>query len=175
MKRLNLGCGRDIREGWINLDCASLPGVDVVHDLTRLPLPFADNEFDEICCKDILEHLDYIPVLRDIHRILKPGGKLLIRVPHFTSKDAYGDPTHCRFFTIHTFRYFTLDHSRDYYFDFHFEKIARIHLCFDKRPAYFYNYLLEPLVNLSITLQNVYEGSVLRVFPATNIEITLTK
>lgn len=35
MKRLNLGCGRDIKKGWINLDILKLPGVDVVYDLTN--------------------------------------------------------------------------------------------------------------------------------------------
>ena len=46
--KLNLGCGRDIREGYVNLDKAGLDGVDVVHDLNVFPYPFEDNEFDEI-------------------------------------------------------------------------------------------------------------------------------
>src|SRR5919109_476542 len=70
--RLNLGCGHDIREGYVNVDAAPLPGVDVVHDLNRLPLPFADERFDEVNCKDVLEHVDYIPLLREIHRLLRP-------------------------------------------------------------------------------------------------------
>ena len=37
--KLHLGCGTDIRAGWVNLDCAKLPGVDIVHDLNVLPLP----------------------------------------------------------------------------------------------------------------------------------------
>lgn len=174
MSRLNIGCGKDIREGWVNLDRAGLPGVDVVHDVQVLPLPFGDRTFDEILCKDILEHVDYIPLLKDIHRILKANGKLAIRVPHFTSKDAYGDPTHRNLFTVHTFRYFTEEHLRSYYFDFAFAKLtARIQ--FDRRPMYFYNYFLEPFVNLNERTQNYYEGSPLRLFPATNIEIQLEK
>lgn len=105
-RRLNLGCGTDIREGWVNLDRARLPGVDVVHDLSTLPLPFADGEFAEICAKDVLEHLDYIPLLRELHRVLRVGGVLDIQVPHFTSAGNFIDPTHKRLFSIRTFEFF---------------------------------------------------------------------
>ena len=47
MKKLNFGCGKDIREGWVNLDCVALPGIDAIHDLNKFPLPFEDNSFDE--------------------------------------------------------------------------------------------------------------------------------
>ena len=79
-KKLNLGCGTDIRTGWINLDKFGLPGVDVCHDIQELPLPFDDASFDEILCKDILEHVEYIPLLGDLHRILKHGG-ILVTLP----------------------------------------------------------------------------------------------
>ena len=174
MSKLNIGCGKDIREGWINLDCVALPGVDVVHDIGVLPLPFGDQTMEEILCKDILEHVEYFALLKDIHRVLRKGGKVFVRVPHFTSKDAYSDPTHRKLFTAHTFRYFTDRHLRSYYFDFAFSKFtARIG--FDKRAIYFYNYILEPLVNLNERTQNFYEGSPLRLFPATNIEVLLEK
>jgi len=39
LKRLNLGCGRNIKKDWVNLDSADLPGVDVVHNVENLPLP----------------------------------------------------------------------------------------------------------------------------------------
>src|SRR3989344_2394548 len=103
MKKLNLGSGRDIKKGYINLDLHKLDGVDVVWDIEKLPLPFKDGEFDEILCQDILEHVEYIPVLRELHRILKPRGRLLNRVPHFTSRNNFGDPTHRRMFSIKTF------------------------------------------------------------------------
>ncbi len=105
-RKLNLGCGTDIKEGWVNLNIVQLPGVDVVHDIEKLPLPFADNSFDEILCQDILEHVEYIPVLKDIHRILASGGKVHIRVPHFTSRNNFTDPTHKKRFAVTTFDYF---------------------------------------------------------------------
>jgi predicted SAM-dependent methyltransferase len=175
MNKLNLGCGVDIRSGYINMDCVGLVGVDVIHDIMNIPLPFEDNFFDEVLCKDILEHVEYIPVLKDIYRILKPGGNLIIRVPHFTSKDAYADPTHKKLFSIDTFRYFTRDHLRSYYVDFHFSELQRLYLHFDTRPAYFWNILIEKLVNFNETTLNAYEGTFLRLFPATNLEVVLRK
>lgn len=174
-QRLNLGCGADIRAGWVNLDKFSLPGVDVCHDIQIMPLPFDDGSFDEVLCKDILEHVDYIPLLDELHRILKPGGCLMIQVPHFTSKDAVSDPTHIRFFTSHTFKYFTVGHLRSYYSKRLFSRMSGVRICFDKRLGYIYNYLLEPLVNASPKMQNYYEGSPLRVFPATNLQLVLLK
>src|SRR5215469_13722542 len=82
--KINFGCGTDIREGWINLDVAALPGVDIVHDLNQLPLPFDSETAEQILSLDILEHLDYIPFLKECHRILRPGGQVHISVPHFT-------------------------------------------------------------------------------------------
>lgn len=175
LNKLNIGCGLDIREGWINLDSVKLPGVNVVHDLNNLPLPFENDFFDLILCKDILEHIKLVDVLRDIHRIMKTGGKLIIQVPHFTSKDAFSDPTHKNFFTVHTFRYFTSEHYRSYYFDYTFSKLEKVYIKFDKRLMYFYNYILEPFININIRIQNFYEGTPLRIFPATNLEIHMIK
>ena len=174
-KKLNLGCGKDIRSDYINLDCVALPGVDIVGDISQVPLPFEDNTFDEILCQSILEHVDYIAVLQEIYRILKPGGSVKIIVPHFTSKYAYTDPTHCHFFSIQTLLFFVADHPNDYYFSFHFSKAGKTHIAFNRKIAYFYNYLLEPIVNQNIRTQDFYEGSIFRIFPATDIEVVLIK
>lgn len=55
--RLNLGCGADIRPGWVNLDNRPLPGVDVVHNILHLPWPFPDAHFEEVHAKDVFEHV----------------------------------------------------------------------------------------------------------------------
>lgn len=181
-KKLNLGCGRDTKPGWVNLDSSRLPGVDVVHDIEKLPLPFPDEEFDEILAQDVLEHMaDFMPVLRDLHRILKKGGAITIRVPHFTSKNNFIDPTHRRLFSIHTFEFFIknspLHKERDYYFDFAFERIVSRHLTFEKSSRlFFYNRFTEWFFNLSPSMQSFYESTGLsREFPAENILITLEK
>ena len=182
LQKLNLGCGTHIKEGWVNLDSAPLPGVDIVHDIENLPLPFADNSFDEVLCNDILEHVEYIPVLKDILRILAPGGAVHIRVPHFTSRNNYGDPTHKKRFCVSTFDFFVrgthMGRKRGYYFDFAFSTIASVRIDFDYTSSrlFFYNRLVEYLVNRKPRYQALYAMTgFCYLFPARNIEITLVK
>jgi ubiquinone/menaquinone biosynthesis C-methylase UbiE len=178
-KKLNIGCGSDIRKGWVNLDSAKLPGVDVVHDINILPLPFADNEFDEILCQDILEHVEYIPVLREIWRMLRSGGFVTIRVPHFTSRNNFIDPTHKKMFSVRTFDFFSKSSlkNRNYYFDFAFSSIEKISISFEKgRWFYWPNKIMEYFVNKSRQRQDFYESTFLsRLFPAQNIIFTIKK
>lgn len=174
MRKLNVGCGTDIRPGWVNLDIANLEGVDVVHDLQKLPLPFEDNHFDEIICYDILEHLhDYSNLLKELHRITAPGGTVEIKVPHFSYCRAYADPTHVRFFSVQTFEFFTESSGRSYYFDFAFKKLKSIRLTFLKRPRR--NKLIKRLVNKNINRLIKYEERYHGLFPAENIIAILEK
>lgn len=177
MKKLNLGCGTDIRDGWINLDIAALEGVDVVHDISNLPLPFGDNEFDYILAQDILEHLEYIPLLKDLHRIMKRGATLEVRIPHFTSRYNFNDPTHKKMFSSKTLDFFVhgASYGRDYYFDFHFSENVFTQIQFEK-GVYLWNYLVQPLVNLSKQTRTFYEATFLsRLFPAGMMVVKLRK
>jgi SAM-dependent methyltransferase len=174
--KLNLGCGDDIRKGWVNLDRVGLPGVDVVHHLEQLPLPFEANRFETIVCQNVLEHLDYIPLLRECHRILKPHGELHIQVPHFTSRNNYDDPTHIRRFSLSTFAFFVKAHRRNYYFDFEFSEIKRVRLEFEKSKWLMYNHVVERLFPFLPAPRFLYEGTCLRsLLPAENLLLTLVK
>lgn len=181
LKKLNLGCGTDFKDGWVNLDSAAISGVDVVHNVETLPLPFEDNSFEEILAQDILEHIEYVPVLRDLHRILAPGGKIHIRVPHFTSKNNFIDPTHKRQFSVSTWDFFVKGtrkfEQRAYYFDFAFDFIESRTMTFEKSSrALFYNKFFERFINKDIGRQRYFESSFLRgLFPAENILVTLVK
>ncbi len=105
--KLNVGCGTDIKAGFVNLDVAALPGVDIVHDLTCFPWPFADGSFDRIELINVLEHLpDTIATLEELHRIARPEAEIIVRVPFWNSPDMLADPTHKRAFSERTLDFF---------------------------------------------------------------------
>ncbi|MGZ4249851.1 MAG: class I SAM-dependent methyltransferase [Solirubrobacteraceae bacterium] len=178
-RRLSLGCGRDIRPGWVNLDIAALPGVDVVHDLDKFPWPLEDGAFDEIECIDILEHVRDLPrAMGEIHRLLAPGGRILITGPHFTSYTVATDPTHQRAFAINTFEFFTERSflGRGYYFDFSFDRVHTRVIRFQKVVFQPWNWIVESVVNRNRRLQTFYEATFLaRLFPAHKVEVVLVR
>ncbi len=106
--KLNLGCGSDVKKGYVNVDHFKSPGVDMILDIEKIPYPFKDNTFDEIVAFNILEHVrELVPIMDEIHRISKNKGIIKIKVPHYNQHLAYTDPTHVRFFSPETFNYFT--------------------------------------------------------------------
>ena len=109
--RLNLGCGRDIKEGWKNIDCLDLPGVDVVADLNHcgaIPLPWGNDSVNEMLLSHTLEHIqDSLGLMQELHRIAKPGALLTVRVPYGSSDDADEDPTHVRRYFINSWGYYS--------------------------------------------------------------------
>ena len=178
--KLNLGCGNDIRADYVNLDCAALKGVDVVHDLDLLPLPFEDACFSEILCLDVAEHIDYVPLLKDCLRILKPEGRIVIEVPHFSSNNNYVDPTHRNRFSVKTFNFFAEGtyerEQRNYYFDFSFSRAVERRLLFSKVPTQPWNWPVQWAVNFSPRIQQYYEATgLVYLFPAQNLRVILEK
>jgi SAM-dependent methyltransferase len=95
--KLDLGCGKNKRQDFHGVDSIAFPGVDTVADLTK-PWPWETSSVDEIHCSHTIEHferLDRIHIANEIWRVLKPGAKATIIVPHWASNRAYGDMTHC--------------------------------------------------------------------------------
>ncbi|HAA29943.1 MAG TPA: hypothetical protein DCE56_22440 [Cyanobacteria bacterium UBA8553] len=111
LKKLHLGCGKNILNGWINLDSVSLEGVDIVANLDECKitkLPFEDNNIDEFLGNHVIEHLqNCLPFMEELHRIAKPNAKAVFRVPYGSSDDAFEDPTHVRQYFLNSFQYFS--------------------------------------------------------------------
>jgi len=127
LKKLNLGCGQDIRNGYINLDKSKIKGVNVVHDADKYPWPFPNNYFDEVYARDSIEHVkDLFKAMREIHRISKHNAVVRLIVPYWHSSGAFY-PNHHYFFNTDSMKFFTEeDRSYDSYHGFKLESIKLI-------------------------------------------------
>lgn len=113
---LNLGSGKDRRPDAVNVDVTSDTDPDVVHDLNVFPWPFPDNSFEHVLAQDVLEHLDdRLAAMREIHRVCAHGAVVHILVPHFSSANAFTDPTHRGFFGRFSMDYLTGESVHSYY------------------------------------------------------------
>ncbi len=80
---LDLGCGPNIHPDFINLDFQWRPGIDLCWDVTR-GLPFADGALAGVFSEHCLEHFNLpaaTALLREVRRVLAPGGRARIIVP----------------------------------------------------------------------------------------------
>ena len=106
---LNLGCGDKTVVGAVNHDrIKHRPEVDVVHDLNVLPWPWEDEAFELIIASAVLEHLrlTLVEALDECWRLLRPGGKVRVKVPHWQADSSHADPTHRWFYSLQTFDFF---------------------------------------------------------------------
>lgn len=116
--KLDLASGdRKQGEDFIGVDISDIIGVDIVQDLNQYPWPFEDSSIDEIHCAHYMEHIPHdiqngnkvdglFQFINEVYRIMKPGAKMNIVCPYYTSVRAFGDPTHCRSICDWTFYYF---------------------------------------------------------------------
>ncbi|HNX95054.1 MAG TPA: glycosyltransferase [Holophaga sp.] len=111
--KLNLGCGGEHLPGWVNVDKFPAAHPDVVHDLEKLPWPFADDSAEEVLLKHVLEHLGrdsdtFLGIIRELYRVCRPGATVRILVPHPRHQDFIQDPTHVRPVVPEMFQHFSL-------------------------------------------------------------------
>ena len=98
-KCLNLGCGAFKKPGFVNVDIDPKVHPNALVDLSKFPYPFGDEEFDHIESDHNIEHLDdAFGVMREIHRILKQNGTVVLRMPHFSR--GFTHPDHRRGFDV---------------------------------------------------------------------------
>jgi len=83
LRRLQFGCGAFPAEGWINTNLEPGPGVDLVGDIKDgLPLP--SDSIAYIASMHALVELPYlqiVPALKELRRVLVPGGVLRLGLP----------------------------------------------------------------------------------------------
>jgi predicted SAM-dependent methyltransferase len=113
--KLNLGCGKNLREGFVNVDKYGEP--DLLHDLETFPWPWKDSSVQEVLMIHVLEHLGqrvdvYLRIIKELYRICIPDARILIVVPHFRHDSFFDDPTHVRAITPMGLMLFSQDANR---------------------------------------------------------------
>jgi hypothetical protein len=96
--KLDIGCGKNKREGFHGVDQYPMDGVDTVLKIGADVWPWEDGSIEEVHCSHFLEHLtqqERVHFFNQAHRVMQPGAKMTVITPHWASNRAYGDPTHC--------------------------------------------------------------------------------
>ena len=109
MKKLNLVCGFDYRNGYVNADNFEECKPDVLMNIEDTPWNFNDNEFDYVLLKHVLEHVGqsyskFKSIMQELYRVTKNNGTIEIHIPYFKHDTYWSDPTHVRAFTLLTFQ-----------------------------------------------------------------------
>ncbi|MDX6650842.1 MAG: hypothetical protein QOJ97_2793 [Solirubrobacteraceae bacterium] len=98
---LDVGCGSKKYPGAVGVDVSADTDADIVLNLDQAPYEALESDsFDQILLQDVLEHVsEPVRVMEELHRVARPGARIHLRTPHFSSVLAYGDPTHRHYFS----------------------------------------------------------------------------
>jgi hypothetical protein len=110
--KLNLGCGQNRMEGYVNTDRQPAAEPDVVMDLEEFPWPFDDDSVEEVVANHVLEHTGrdpnvFIGIMQELYRVCRAGALVRIAVPHPRHDNFIDDPTHVRAITPMTLQLFS--------------------------------------------------------------------
>ncbi len=117
--KLNLGCGFNKREGWLNVDNFPECAPDRMLDIEATPWDLPDDACEHVLMKHVLEHVGarfdtFAAVMRELYRVTQPDGVVEIHVPHVRHDSFWSDPTHVRAFTPLTFRMMSKRQNREW-------------------------------------------------------------
>lgn len=180
--RLDLGCGHSPRPGYYGVDLLPLEEVAIQADLNEPLDLLPDNSVAEIYSYHCLEHVErLLPLMRELYRVLQPGARAEVYVPHFSNPYYYSDPTHVRPFGLYTLNYFCDQHDQQprtvpsFYTDVRFRVDELVIHLLDRRLV---DKLLTPflsrIINRSFAWQDRYERRLCRLAPASQIRFVFS-
>lgn len=158
--KLNLGCGNDIKQGFVNLNLYEKDNVDIICNIEKFPYPFKDNTFEYIYMRNVLEQVtNQREIFQELHRICKDKGIIDIQVFHFSSVMAY------YIFTKTFFNYGSFDALKQYGFE-----VKEKNIILSDKKRWWIN-ILENWINKHPLF---YEKTIMKnIFPAYQMNVKL--
>jgi ubiquinone/menaquinone biosynthesis C-methylase UbiE len=182
---LELGCGNRKRlNNSIGVDLLDYDSVDIVGDVFAVLARIPDTVVDAVHSHHFFEHVSPLDTLmNELARVIKPGGRLEVVVPHFSNPYFYSDYTHKIFFGLYSFSYFTQDNflkrkTPHYNRTLAFE-LQEVHLRFRSARPFYIRYgikvVLEKIFNYNTFMKEFYEENLCWIFPCYEIKFTIIK
>jgi ubiquinone/menaquinone biosynthesis C-methylase UbiE len=182
---LELGCGpRKRYAGSIGIDALDYENVDIVADAAEALRAFPPDSVDLITSSHFLEHVpDVGQFLEEMARVVRPGGRIEVVVPHFAHPYFSSDPTHRNRFGLYTFSYLAEDkilrRGVPAYVRRHDLHLRSVDLIFKSTRPFYVRHVLKRMVgwifNCCVYMQELYEENFCFVFPCYEIRFVLEK
>jgi SAM-dependent methyltransferase len=109
-KALRIGCGAQTKPGVTVVDWDPDSGSDLDGNIDKLRFPFADDEFDEVAARLLIERSkDPMALMAELHRITRSGGLIKLTALHWTNPDFASDLRNRNHISSYSFRNLTMD------------------------------------------------------------------
>lgn len=105
-KLVDIGPGDSKPEGYTGLGYGDQ--ADIKHNLDECPWPIESSSVSVLRANHVLEHLENpVAIMKEIYRVLKPGGKAIITVPSTDGEGAFAHPEHKSYWNKASFMFWT--------------------------------------------------------------------
>jgi SAM-dependent methyltransferase len=183
--RLDLGCGpRKLSEHHIGVDAVAYDGVDIVGEALDVLRSIPDGVVAEVHSAHFLEHVDDLDrLMGEMTRVLRPAGRLIVVVPHFSNPYFYSDPTHRRAFGLYSLSYYTqavpFKRQVPVYGRALPLRLERVRLEFKSSPPFYGRHAFKLAVGLVVNagrgMQEFYEENLSSLLPCYELRFELVR
>lgn len=182
---LELGCGpRKRYPGSIGVDAIDYDSVDIVADGLDALHAFPEASVDFITSSHFLEHVPDVGVFVDeMARVVRPGGRVEVVVPHFAHPYFSSDPTHKHRFGLYTFSYLSEDRLMHRGVPSYVRRpnlsLRSVDLIFKSTRPFYGRHAVKRVIgslfNSCRYMQELYEENFCYIFPCYEIRFVLDK